>query len=62
MREAQDGFAGMKDVDAQTFVRFCEYIYIGDYTTVQYEVMLDSFVTAAQNLLFRIMYEVPQPI
>jgi len=33
MREAQDRFAEMKDVDAQTFARFCEYVYIGEYIT-----------------------------
>jgi hypothetical protein len=49
MREAQDGFAELKDVDEQTFVRFCQYAYIGDYTIAQYEVILDSPVTARQN-------------
>lgn len=49
MREAQNGFAELEDVDEQTFVRFCEYAYIGDYTAAQYEVLLDSSVTAEQN-------------
>ena len=53
MREAQDGFAELEDVDEQTFVRFCEYAYMGDYITAQYEVLLDSSVAVEQNACLR---------
>ncbi len=35
MREATEGIAILDDIDEQTFVRFCEYAYIGDYTPAQ---------------------------
>lgn len=35
MREARDGSAELEDIDKSTFVRFCEYAYMGDYTPAQ---------------------------
>ena len=42
MQEAQAGSADLKDVEQHTFIRFCEYAYMGDYTHADHEVMLDS--------------------
>jgi hypothetical protein len=42
MSEAQNGFAVLDDVDKQTFVRFCEYVYTGDYAAADPEILLDS--------------------
>lgn len=35
MSEATDEIAILEDIDEQTFVRFCEFAYIGDYTPAQ---------------------------
>lgn len=35
MRESQDRFASIPDVDEATFARFAEYLYTGDYNTLQ---------------------------
>ncbi|PVH69385.1 hypothetical protein DL98DRAFT_661718 [Cadophora sp. DSE1049] len=43
MHEAIDGVATLEDVDEQTFVRFCEYAYMGDYTPAQQQHVLASF-------------------
>lgn len=40
MREATDGIAILDDIDEQTFVRFCEYAYMGDYTPAQRQLVL----------------------
>jgi hypothetical protein len=32
MREAKAGEGELMDVDEQTFVRFCQYAYTGDYS------------------------------
>ncbi|KAG4427802.1 hypothetical protein IFR05_016715 [Cadophora sp. M221] len=42
MREAIDGVATLEDVDEQTFMRFCEYAYFGDYTPAQQKLVLAS--------------------
>ncbi|CZS92519.1 uncharacterized protein RAG0_03135 [Rhynchosporium agropyri] len=42
MREAIDGIATLKEVDEQTFVRFCEYAYMGDYTPAQKQIVLPN--------------------
>jgi hypothetical protein len=42
MREATDGIAILEDIDEQTFVRFCEYAYMGDYTPAQRQLVLAS--------------------
>jgi len=39
MCEAKDGIATLDDIDEQTFVRFCEYAYMGDYTSAQNEIV-----------------------
>ena len=46
MREAIDGIAILEDIDVQTFVRFCEYAYMGDYTPAQRQ-LLDRAETPA---------------
>lgn len=38
MREAQDGTATLHDVEVDSFIRFAEYIYGGDYNVVQHTV------------------------
>ncbi|KAH6702769.1 hypothetical protein BKA61DRAFT_196718 [Leptodontidium sp. MPI-SDFR-AT-0119] len=43
MREAIDGVATLESVNEQTFVRFCEYAYMGDYTPAQQQHVLASF-------------------
>ena len=35
MGEAKDGVVVLDDMNEQTFVRFCEYAYLGDYTPAQ---------------------------
>ena len=42
MREAIGGVATLKEVDEQTFLRFCEYAYMGDYTPAQQQIVLPS--------------------
>ncbi|KAI9886656.1 MAG: uracil DNA glycosylase [Watsoniomyces obsoletus] len=42
MSEAKDGCALLKDVDEDTFVRFAEFAYRGDYTAGDPEILLDS--------------------
>ena len=32
----------VEEVDEQTFVRFCEYAYMGDYTPAQQQIVLPS--------------------
>jgi hypothetical protein len=38
MREAQDGVAIIHDVEVDSFIRFAEYIYGGDYNVVQHTI------------------------
>lgn len=33
MREASEGKATFKDIEENTFIRFCQFTYTGDYTT-----------------------------
>ncbi len=42
MAEAKDGCAPLKDVDEDTFARFAEFAYTGDYTAGDPEILLDS--------------------
>lgn len=35
MRESQERLASIEDVDETTFARFAEYLYTGDYNTLQ---------------------------
>ncbi|PVH70118.1 hypothetical protein DL98DRAFT_146070 [Cadophora sp. DSE1049] len=35
MREEIDGVASLREVDEQTFMRFCKYAYMGNYTPTQ---------------------------
>ncbi|KAI9783212.1 MAG: hypothetical protein M1839_004052 [Geoglossum umbratile] len=42
MSEAQNGFAVLDDIDRQTFVRFCQYVYTGNYAAADPEILLDS--------------------
>ncbi|KAG4428772.1 hypothetical protein IFR05_015746 [Cadophora sp. M221] len=42
MREAIHGVTTLEDVDKPTFVRFCKYAYLGDYTPAQQQLVLAS--------------------
>lgn len=42
MQEAKEGHATISDVDEDTFARFCEYVYTGDYTAAEHSVLLHS--------------------
>lgn len=44
MQEAREGYATIDDVDADTFARFCEYVYTGDYTAAKHAVVRHSAV------------------
>lgn len=46
MLEAKEGFAVLKDIDPDTFVRFCEYAYKGDYTSAE----PDDIISRAEGL------------
>ena len=46
MREAIGGVATLEEVDEQTFVRFCEYAYMGDYVQ---EVYRSTLAEAIEN-------------
>ena len=42
MKEALEGCALLEDVDKHTFVRFCEYMYTGNYQPAEYTLLLDE--------------------
>lgn len=42
MKEARDGCACIEDVDEDTFARFLEYCYTGDYAAAEHAVVLDA--------------------
>lgn len=42
MKEARDGFACIEEVDVDTFARFVEYCYTGDYPAAEHVVVLDA--------------------
>ena len=42
MKEAREGCALLEDVDKHTFVRFCEYLYTGNYQPADYTILLDE--------------------
>lgn len=42
MKEACDGFACIEEVDVDTFARFVEYCYTGDYPAAEHLVVLDA--------------------
>lgn len=42
MKEACDGFACIEEVDEDTFARFVEYCYTGDYPAAEHVVVLDA--------------------
>ncbi|KAI9778136.1 MAG: hypothetical protein M1839_008345 [Geoglossum umbratile] len=44
MSESQSGFAVLDDVDKQTFLRFCQYVYTGDYAAADPDILLDSLM------------------
>ncbi|KAL9621056.1 MAG: hypothetical protein Q9160_004441 [Pyrenula sp. 1 TL-2023] len=46
MLEAREGYAVLKDIDPDTFVRFCEYAYKGDYTVAR----PDDIIVRAEGL------------
>jgi hypothetical protein len=56
MQEAQEGHACLEDVDEDTFVRFAEYIHVGDYNVSSPQVVpvelpkSDSSSQAGENL------------
>ncbi|CZS99474.1 uncharacterized protein RAG0_07806 [Rhynchosporium agropyri] len=57
MREAIGGVTTLEEVDEQTFVRFCEYAYIGDYTPAQQQVVLPSFQFENGDSLIKCYYK-----
>ena len=42
MVEAKEGCALLEDIDEQTFVRFSQYAYTGDYVAADPDILLDS--------------------
>ena len=42
MKEAHDGCACIEDVDVETFARFLEYCYTGDYAAAEHAIVLDA--------------------
>lgn len=42
MHETQNGVATLPDVTAETFVRFVEYLYTGDYTAAEHVAVLEG--------------------
>jgi hypothetical protein len=61
MCEAQDGVAVIEDVDEQTFIRFCEYAYTGDYASADHEIMLDSSMVGREDSVSKDGDPVPAP-
>ncbi|KAK7744797.1 hypothetical protein SLS62_010030 [Diatrype stigma] len=51
MTEARDGVAVWDDMDSDTFVRFCEFAYSGDYTTPKLEASIErhEYIADQQN-------------
>jgi hypothetical protein len=50
--KATDRIAILEDINKQTFVRFCEYAYIRDYTPAQQQLVLAaSKVDTAKSLV-----------
>lgn len=42
MKEAREGCGLLEEVDKHTFVRFCEYLYTGDYQPADFTIVLDE--------------------
>lgn len=49
MKEAQDGHAAIDDVEADTFARFCEYLYTGEYTAADHTIVLHTAATTLEE-------------
>ncbi|KAL9125882.1 MAG: hypothetical protein Q9217_004981 [Psora testacea] len=49
MKEAKEGCTPLEEVDEQTFVRFTQYAYTGDYVTADPEILLDSSAIATTD-------------
>ena len=49
MRETKEGCAPLEDVDEHTFFRVGQYLYTGDYTAADPEILLDSSNVPAEN-------------
>ena len=49
MSEAKEGCSSLEDVDTDTFVRFSEYAYSGDYTVPEPEIDIGASQTATMN-------------
>jgi hypothetical protein len=50
MSESQSGFAVLDDVDKQTFLRFCQYVYTGDYAAADPDILLHSSTVGGLDL------------
>jgi hypothetical protein len=63
MREAREGTATIHDVEVDSFTRFAEYIYGGDYSKVQPRVVGSELGEATQNhdISEDAPFEVPPP-
>lgn len=61
MKEARDGFACIEEVDVDTFARFVEYCYTGDYPAAEHLIVLDAssmeHEVSAFDGVFKHMYE-----
>jgi hypothetical protein len=49
MAEAQEGHAWLEDVTEDTFVRFSQYAYTGDYSVPHPDIVLDASAMATTN-------------
>lgn len=57
MKEAKEGSATIGDVDEDTFSRFCEYAYTGDYTAAEHSALLHSIGAEQQGTMVAIEEE-----
>lgn len=51
MSEAREGCALLEGIDEDTFVRFCQYAYTGDYVAADPIILLDSSAIATTHFV-----------